>query len=94
MRKNEIVRLTIEEINNLGCGVGHLSNADSAEFCAELAEKGLQSVLLAHLSEENNEPSIALNETLCAVGDDGVCICVASPDCPTKLKRRNEGGAV
>ncbi len=24
MRKNEIVRLTIEEINNLGCGVGHL----------------------------------------------------------------------
>ncbi|MBQ9805173.1 MAG: 23S rRNA (uracil(1939)-C(5))-methyltransferase RlmD [Clostridia bacterium] len=24
MRKNEIVRLTIEEINNLGCGVGHI----------------------------------------------------------------------
>ena len=28
MRKNEIVRLKIEEINNLGCGVGHLDGAD------------------------------------------------------------------
>ena len=28
MRKNDIVRLKIEEINNLGCGVGHLQNAD------------------------------------------------------------------
>ena len=30
MRKNEIVRLDIEEINNLGCGVGHLKNADGS----------------------------------------------------------------
>lgn len=30
MRKNEIVRLQIEEINNLGYGVGHLSNADGS----------------------------------------------------------------
>lgn len=28
MRKNEIIRLKIEEINNLGCGVGHLADAD------------------------------------------------------------------
>ncbi len=28
MRKNEIVRLRIEEINNLGCGVAHLPAAD------------------------------------------------------------------
>jgi 23S rRNA (uracil1939-C5)-methyltransferase len=30
MRKNDIVRLSIEEINNLGCGVGHLKNADGS----------------------------------------------------------------
>ncbi|MBO5295691.1 MAG: 23S rRNA (uracil(1939)-C(5))-methyltransferase RlmD, partial [Clostridia bacterium] len=28
MRKNEIVRLVIEEINNLGCGVAHLTDAE------------------------------------------------------------------
>ena len=28
MRKNDIVRLRIEEINNLGCGVGHLPGED------------------------------------------------------------------
>ncbi|MBQ2999760.1 MAG: MBL fold metallo-hydrolase [Clostridia bacterium] len=70
---------------------GHLSNADSAAFCAELAEEGARSILLAHLSEENNEPSLALNEAMCAVGDDGVCVCVAAPDCPTKLLSREEG---
>ena len=69
---------------------GHLSNADSAAFCAELAEGGARSILLAHLSEENNEPTLALNETLCAVGDDGVCVCVAAPDCPTKLAKAGE----
>ncbi len=64
---------------------GHLSNADSAAFCSELSEAGTRSILLAHLSEENNEPNLALNEALCAVGRDDVCICVAAPDCPTKL---------
>ena len=29
MRKNEIVRLDVEEINNLGCGVAHLPTADA-----------------------------------------------------------------
>lgn len=66
---------------------GHLSNTESAAFCAELAEEGLQSVLLAHLSEENNEPNLAINEIRCAVGDDGICICAASPECPTRLER-------
>ncbi len=64
---------------------GHLSNADSAAFCSELSEGGTKAILLAHLSEENNEPNLALNEAVCAVGDDGVCICVAAPDCPTRL---------
>lgn len=41
--------------------VGHLSNADSAEFIAMLTELGqLKGVMLAHLSEKNNTPEKAL----------------------------------
>ncbi|MEA3286930.1 MAG: MBL fold metallo-hydrolase [Candidatus Marinimicrobia bacterium] len=41
--------------------VGHLSNHDSAEFIALLAELGkLKGVMLAHLSEKNNDPELAL----------------------------------
>jgi len=41
--------------------VGHLSNLDSAEFIALLGELGkLNGVMLAHLSEKNNDPDLAL----------------------------------
>ena len=30
MRKNDIITLKIEEINNLGCGVGHLQSEDGS----------------------------------------------------------------
>jgi phosphoribosyl 1,2-cyclic phosphodiesterase len=38
---------------------GHLSNAQSAEFIARVAHRGLRAVVLAHLSEQNNTPDIA-----------------------------------
>jgi phosphoribosyl 1,2-cyclic phosphodiesterase len=42
--------------------VGHLSNQDSAEFIALLAELGnLNGVMLAHLSEKNNDPDLAMS---------------------------------
>ena len=65
---------------------GHLSNHDSALLSAELAEKGTRAFLLAHLSEENNEPTLALEETERAISDPGVRISVAAPDEPTELK--------
>ena len=41
--------------------LGHLSNTDSAEFIALLAKMGkLKGVMLAHLSEKNNRPDLAL----------------------------------
>ncbi len=40
---------------------GHLSNPDSAEFCAELVRKGTVSLVLGHLSQENNTPELAYN---------------------------------
>lgn len=57
---------------------GHLSNSD----CAGLAAKsGAKTVILAHLSAENNTPSLALNAVREAVGRD-VCVEVA-PRCET-----------
>lgn len=38
---------------------GHLSNEDAANFCIELIDKGTKSILLAHLSKENNFPELA-----------------------------------
>ena len=65
---------------------GHLSNKDSAAFAAYLAENGTRSFLLAHLSEENNTPDIALDEYTSVIADPDIFIGVASPDVPTQLQ--------
>ncbi|MEN8188806.1 MAG: MBL fold metallo-hydrolase [Thermodesulfobacteriota bacterium] len=39
---------------------GHLCNEDSAAFLSSLIHPGLQQVVLAHLSETNNDPKLAL----------------------------------
>lgn len=43
---------------------GHLSNINSAKVIAELAQHGVRQVLLAHLSEENNTPTVCYS-TVC-----------------------------
>lgn len=65
---------------------GHLSNADSAQLSSYLASGGTRAFLLAHLSEENNEPTLALEETQRAISDEGVVVSVAAADEPTELK--------
>ncbi len=42
---------------------GHLSNADCARLARQLAENGTGTIVLGHLSRENNRPAIALRET-------------------------------
>ena len=42
---------------------GHLSNTDCAALAVRLAETGTRTVILGHLSRENNRPEIALAET-------------------------------
>lgn len=64
---------------------GHLSNKESAAFAAHLAENGTRAFLLAHLSEENNTPDIALDEYTSTIANADVFIGVASPDAPTEL---------
>ncbi|MCL2741612.1 MAG: MBL fold metallo-hydrolase, partial [Oscillospiraceae bacterium] len=38
---------------------GHISNEGSGEVCAYLAGKGARSIILGHLSKENNAPELA-----------------------------------
>ena len=42
---------------------GHLSNADCAALAERLVEQGTQTVILGHLSRENNRPELAREET-------------------------------
>ncbi len=46
---------------------GHLSNAACAQLCAQIRPK---TVLLAHLSQENNDPALALQTVRAGVGPD------------------------
>ncbi len=57
---------------------GHLSNGDCAAFASELCFSGTKNILLAHLSEENNEPSLAFNEVWGAISDGDINLKVAS----------------
>lgn len=66
---------------------GHLANDDCAALVAELAEHGLKHLMLAHLSEHNNLPQLAYNETLMALGGAHVSVDIAAPDRVVELKK-------
>jgi len=65
---------------------GHLSNRAAADFVRTVAHRSLRHVVLAHLSEQCNDPALALSVvraaaaranwtgTLCAATQDSVCI--------------------
>lgn len=58
---------------------GHLSNIDCAAFSVRLAAGGMKRLLLAHLSETNNLPDLALGEVRAALAGTSVQIGAASP---------------
>ncbi len=64
---------------------GHLSNRDCAAFATRLATNGMKRLLLAHLSETNNLPDLALAEVRSALAGTGVHIDAAAPDRITEL---------
>ena len=64
---------------------GHLSNRECADLAAELAGQGTTRFLLAHLSEENNHPDIAFDETFSALGGYEATLRIASPNAVTML---------
>ncbi len=51
---------------------GHLSNADCASACVFLAGNGVKNFVLAHLSEENNRPELAVSAVERSLGDAGI----------------------
>lgn len=51
---------------------GHLSNEACAEFLPRLAKSGTKRFVLAHLSGENNKPSIARKKSLSALENAGL----------------------
>ncbi len=58
------------------CGsYGHLSNTDCASFAPRLANSGTVSMVLAHLSEENNLPALAFSETSGSLAMSGIRVC-------------------
>ena len=65
---------------------GHLSNAETAELLTDLVHPGLSHVVLAHLSQMNNLPGLALR-TVGSIqsGRPGFHLEVASQDQPGSL---------
>lgn len=59
---------------------GHLSNPDCAVFAADLVRHGTRNLVLAHLSEKNNMPALALQQTVSALH--------GLPDCAVQVAPR------
>ena len=70
---------------------GHLDNEEASSFLNELLHEKLEHVVLAHLSEENNDPEIAYHAAMAALGDNIFCkemdlrISVADQKCVGEL---------
>ena len=57
---------------------GHLSNPDTRGLLEELVHDGLEHVVLAHLSQENNTPQHALETVSPVLAGSSVRLCTAS----------------
>jgi len=64
---------------------GHLSNADMTSLLSELIHDALRFVVLAHISEENNDRRLAYEMALGALKGHPAEVFVARQDCPTRL---------
>lgn len=65
---------------------GHLANEDAAEFLKQILHPGLKLSVLAHLSETNNTPQLALESATKIFPDETETeLILASQDRPTKL---------
>lgn len=53
--------------------LGHLSNEAAGAFAAELIKNGTKKIILGHLSEENNDPRLAMLAVKNSVAEAGLC---------------------
>ena len=68
---------------------GHLSNADCAATVNQLAQAGVRSFILGHLSEENNRPELALAASAAVLAQSGARI---GTDCSLWVAPRMTNG--
>jgi phosphoribosyl 1,2-cyclic phosphodiesterase len=59
-------------VERISSRLGHLSNADSAEYVSRLAQSGTTRFMLAHLSRENNSPRLAYASVVGKLSDCGM----------------------
>ncbi|MCU0799018.1 MAG: MBL fold metallo-hydrolase [Candidatus Thermoplasmatota archaeon] len=73
--------------DRIGDPRGHLSNQMCGDIIRQIIGPRTRQVVLAHLSEENNDPLLALQTTLEAVGASGmdIDVQVSYPRHPTRL---------
>lgn len=69
--------------------IGHLSNSSCGKVISHLMDSGLQTVMLGHLSKENNFPELAyqtvVNEVNINHNVSSIDIMVANRNCPSKF---------
>ena len=64
----------------VGGRFGHLSNVDAAQIAKSLDHAGLNHVIAAHLSRQNNRPDLAQEALAFALGRNAADIAVATQD--------------
>lgn len=65
---------------------GHLSNADCAVLARQLAGSGSGTIVLGHLSRENNRPALAMETVSAALAGCDVNLFCAPPEGPLDLE--------
>lgn len=65
---------------------GHLSNDECGKLSRLLADSGTGTIVLGHLSRENNRPSLALQTVSAALADRDVNLFCAPPEGPLDLE--------
>jgi phosphoribosyl 1,2-cyclic phosphodiesterase len=68
---------------------GHLSNSEAAAAVARISHQGLQEVILAHLSADNNRPHLAIGATkaaLSSVGHSHIRVSAAEQDAEANMR--------
>lgn len=64
---------------------GHLSNRATAEYLKEVVGTDTKYILLAHLSEKNNNPELALKSAKSAIKNKSIDLIIAKQDEESKL---------
>jgi len=66
-------------------GNGHLSNQDMCALLNKLLHDALRTVVLVHISENNNQPELVRSMAAGVLGDRPIRLCLASQLQPTEL---------